>query len=196
LSRTLRDHEIRTVLNLRGPNPRERWYRDELRTTIDAGATQVDIPLSSCVWMSRVQFRTLVHVLDTSEYPLIVHCSWGSERTGLTAAISELLRPGGTIEAAREQLSLRYLYVPLGDGKIMGELIEQYATWLQSRGLAQDPAVFRRWVAEEYSPGKPSREAWPYDPSPLLVETRPQDPGDPRVARGAQETKDPRTRSR
>ena len=28
----------------------------ERRTTLDAGATQVDIAMSSCIWMSRAQF--------------------------------------------------------------------------------------------------------------------------------------------
>ncbi|QEH33112.1 hypothetical protein OJF2_16090 [Aquisphaera giovannonii] len=176
LGRALREHRIRTVLNLRGPNPRERWYRDELRTTLESGATQVDVPLSSCVWMSRVQLRGLIRILEASEYPLIVHCAWGSERTGLTAAISELLRPGGTLESARGQLAIRYLYVPLGDGRIMGEFVEQYADWLRARGLAHDPVAFRRWAEEGYSPGNPSREAWPYDPTPLSVETRPGGP--------------------
>ncbi|WP_250846629.1 phosphatase domain-containing putative toxin [Aquisphaera insulae] len=183
LARTLREQHIRTVLNLRGSNPRERWYRDELRATLDAGATQVDIPLSSCVWMSRIQLRTLVKILESSEYPLIVHCAWGSERTGLTAAISELLRPGGTIDSARAQLAIRYLYVPLGDGKIMGELVEQYAGWVRERGLSHDPSVFRRWVESGYLPGKPSREAWPYDPTPLSVVTRPG-PADRSIATG------------
>ena len=53
LARTVREHHIKTVLNLRGPNPRESWYREEVATR-SAGATQVDISLSSCVWMSRI----------------------------------------------------------------------------------------------------------------------------------------------
>ena len=98
---TLRKHGIRTVVNLRGPNHREAWYRDELAATLAAGATQVDIPLSSCVWMSRIQLKSLIEVLDTCEYPALVHCSWGSERTGLVSAVSELLRPGHSLSDAR-----------------------------------------------------------------------------------------------
>ena len=93
LLRTLREHQVKTVLNLRGPNPRDSWYRDEVATTLAAGATQIDLPLSSCVWMSRIQFRTLVRVLDTCEYPVLFHCAWGSERTGLAAAVASCCRP-------------------------------------------------------------------------------------------------------
>src|SRR5262249_17791834 len=116
LARTVRAHHIRTVVNLRGPNPRASWYQNEVAATLSANATQVDIPLSSCVWMSRIQLRTLVRVLDTCEYPVLVHCAWGSERTGLTSAVAELLRPTGTLDDARAQLALRYLFVRLGDG--------------------------------------------------------------------------------
>lgn len=53
LERTIHQNHIKTVLNLRGSNRREAWYRDEVKTTNRAGATQVDIAMSSCVWMSR-----------------------------------------------------------------------------------------------------------------------------------------------
>ncbi len=174
LERTVRELRIKTVLNLRGPNPREPWYRDEVAATLSAQATQVDIALSSCVWMSRIQLRTLVRVLDTCEYPAIFHCAWGSERTGLASAVAELLRPSGTLADARGQLVMRYLYVRFGDGRIMAEFLDQYEDWLRRGGLEHRPEVFRRWVAEGYIPGEPNREEWPYDPSPLVVETRPR----------------------
>ncbi|MFO0890274.1 MAG: tyrosine-protein phosphatase [Isosphaeraceae bacterium] len=173
LATILRDRTIRTVLNLRGPNPAADWYRRERAAALDSGVTQVDIPLSSCVWMSRLQLRTLLDVLDHAEYPMLVHCHWGSERTGLTAAVAELLRPGGTLADARGQLALRFLYVRLGDGRIMAEFLDQYETWLASRGLEHSPDVFRGWARGGYVPGRPNREEWPYDPTPLVVITRP-----------------------
>src|SRR5215813_12572154 len=53
LARTIRDHKIKTVLNLRGPNPRDTWYTAEREATLASGATQIDIALSSCLWVSR-----------------------------------------------------------------------------------------------------------------------------------------------
>jgi hypothetical protein len=173
LHRTLRNYRIKTVLNLRGPNPKEPWYRDELDATLAAGATHVDVSMSSCVWMSRIQLRTLIRILDTCEYPVLLHCAWGSERTGLTSAIAELLRPEGTLTGARAQLALWYLYARLGDGKIMAEFLDQYEHWLCASHLEHCPDTFRRWAAHVYLPKSPSREEWPYDPFPLFVETRP-----------------------
>jgi protein tyrosine phosphatase (PTP) superfamily phosphohydrolase (DUF442 family) len=172
LARTIRDHQIKTVLNLRGPN-KGSWYSTERATTLEAGATQVDIPMSSCVWMSRAQLHTLIATLESAEYPLLIHCQWGAERTGLTSAFAELLRPGSTLEDARRQFSIRYLFLRVNDGKIMAEHLDQYERWLDAGGLSHTPATFRRWVNGGFQPMAPNREQWPYDPYPLVVITRP-----------------------
>jgi hypothetical protein len=178
LRRTIHDYNIRTVLNLRGPN-RDAWYRAERAATLDSGAAQIDIPMSSCVWMSRAQLSTLVETLDTAEYPLLIHCQWGSERTGLVSAFAELLRPGSTLADARAQFSIRYLFLRIRDGKIMAEHLDQYAAWLQAHGWKHEPARFRRWVRDGFRPQVPNREQWPYDPYPLVVVTRPAPPPTP-----------------
>lgn len=174
LARTLREHHVQTVLNLRGPNTEQDWYLAERDATLAAGATQIDVALSSCIWMSRAQLHTLIRTLDSSRYPILIHCAWGSERTGLISAFAELLREGSTLDDARAQLTVAYLYVPFGDGKIMGETLDQYAWWLHANGLSHRPEAFREWVAEGYRPGEPDREKWAWDPYPLIVVTRPE----------------------
>ncbi len=173
LAQVIRSRGIRTVLNLRGANPKQAWYRAERAAVLGAGATQIDIALSSAEWMSRAQARTLLHVLDTCEYPLLIHCWRGSERTGWVSAMTELLRPSGTLAEARGQFSLRYLFVRAGDGAVMREHLEQYEDWLRRRGRAHSPDQFRLWVTEGYQPGEPCREQWSYDPYPLVVISRP-----------------------
>ncbi len=172
LARTIRDYQIKTVLNLRGPN-KDSWYVPEREATLEAGATQVDIPMSSCVWMSRAQLHTLIETFDSAEYPILIHCQWGAERTGLASAFVELLRPGSTLEDARAQFSIRYLFLRVNDGKIMAEHLDQYEHWLHAKNLAHTPAEFRRWVDGGFQPMVPNREQWPYDPYPLVVITRP-----------------------
>ena len=178
-----RGREIKTVLNLRGPNRSDSWYRDELATTRQEGATHVDIAMSSCLWMSRPQLRVLVDTLDKSERPLLIHCAWGSERTGLASAFAELLRPDSTLDDARAQFSIRYLFIRVNDGQVMAEHLDQYESWLRNSGAAHSPARFRQWANEGFQPGHPGREEWPYDPYPLVVVNRPEKrPGPPPVA--------------
>src|SRR3954462_1355337 len=66
LAKTVRAPGVKTVLNLRGPNPDRAWYRDEVAATTAAGATQVDFAMSSAEWLSRSQLRALVRALDSA----------------------------------------------------------------------------------------------------------------------------------
>ena len=172
LAAKVRQHRIRTVLNLRGSHPESSWYAEERRATLDAGATQVDIPLSSCEWLSPTQARALLEVLETAERPILVHCFHGSERTGMVAAFAELLRPGSTLADAEAQFTFRHLYFGIGDGVVTRRHLELYESWLRDRSLAHSPERFRRWLSAEYRPGIPCRDQWNYDPYPLVVVTR------------------------
>jgi hypothetical protein len=172
LARTIRDYKIKTVLNLRGAN-QEAWYSAEKATTLGAGATQIDMSMSSCMWLSRAELRTILGTFDTAEFPMLIHCQWGSERTGLISAFAELLRPDGTIEDARAQFSIRYLFLPVKDGKVMAEHLDQYERWLAANGWRHEPAHFRRWVEAGYRPEGLSRENWRSSPYPLVVISRP-----------------------
>jgi protein tyrosine phosphatase (PTP) superfamily phosphohydrolase (DUF442 family) len=173
LERVIRGRDIKTVLNLRGENPAEAWYRAEKAAALRAGATLIDLPMASDQWLSHDQFRALVETLDHAKTPLLIHCEWGAERTGLVSAVVELLRPDGSQEAAYSQFSLGYLFLPIKDGLVMRGHLDRYAAWLAATGLTHRPEHFRRWLVEGYRPGSPSREYWPCNPYPLRVVTRP-----------------------
>jgi protein tyrosine phosphatase (PTP) superfamily phosphohydrolase (DUF442 family) len=153
LNKTIRERGIKTVLNLRGVNPTDRWYVQERDTTTSLGATQIDVHMSSCQWLSHDELNTLIKTLDECAYPLLIHCAWGSERTAL--------------------ISIRHLFVPLGDGKLMAYHLDAYESWLRSQKIDHRPETFRAWIANAYQPLSPSREEWPYDPYPLRTVTLP-----------------------
>jgi protein tyrosine phosphatase (PTP) superfamily phosphohydrolase (DUF442 family) len=172
LARVIREHGIKTVLNLRGSHPESPWYRDERAATLGGGATQVDIPLSSCEWMSKAQARALLDVLESAERPILVHCFHGSERTSMVSAFAELLRPGSTLLDAEARFSLRHMYFGIGDGVVTHQHLERYEAWLRDRSLGHSPDHFRRWLGVEYQPGEPCRDQWDFDPYPLVVVTK------------------------
>ncbi|MDX2038884.1 MAG: tyrosine-protein phosphatase [Isosphaeraceae bacterium] len=172
LASTLKRYGIRTVLNLRGQHPEAEWYRKELETTLAAGAVQVDVALSSCDWISRAQGETLLHLLETSATPILIHCFHGSERTGLVSSLAALLRPASSIEDGYNQFTIKHMYFHIGDGARMREHLDLYTQWLDTNGHSHSPERIREWLLREYRPGSPSREEWPYDPYPLRVTTR------------------------
>ena len=174
LSRMIEHHQIRTVLNLRGPNPETRWYPDERSAVLEAGATYVDIPLASDYWLTPEQARTLLETLDAFDRPLLIHCQMGAERTGLVSAMVTLLREGSTLTEAERQFSPYYLFLPTEDGRIMRGHLRRYEGWLSAARLSHTPGRFRRWLLTAYRPGVPNRSLWPFDPYPFRVVYRPE----------------------
>lgn len=180
LADLIRERGIKTVLNLRGPNPDRAWYQSEVRATLDSGATQVDVPLASDQWLARDQAKALLDVIDRSEYPILIHCEFGAERTGLVASIMSLLREGSTLADARRQFSLEYLFVAFKEGRVMQGHLDAYENWLRASGKAHSPQVLREWLLADYRPKSPSREFWPCNPYPLWVKQSGH--GEPEVA--------------
>ncbi len=143
---------IRTVINLRGCSPGLDWYTDESRATHDLDISQEDITLSANRLPPPAEIRRLVEVLDGTEYPVLLHCRQGVDRTGLASAVVLLLRADVTLAEARRQLSLRYGHVPLGQTRCMGEFFDLYEDWLREQGRPHSREAFRAWACEDYCP--------------------------------------------
>src|SRR5437868_10481343 len=90
------------------------WYEDEGRVTWQRDIQQEDINLSASRMPSASELRRLVEVLDRTEYPILLHCKRGADRTGLTSAIVGLLLTDMPFDQARGQLGLRYGHLALG----------------------------------------------------------------------------------
>lgn len=173
LARLIRTRGIKTVLNLRGRNPNASWYRRERETALASQATQIDFSMASDLRLTRAQARTLLDVLNQCEYPIVIHCEWGAERTGLVSAIVALSSAEGSIEKARSQFSPYYLFLPTAHGRTMRSLVDSYQSWLEIRRLDHSADTFRRWIRDDYRPNGPSREDWRYNPYPLAEIERP-----------------------
>ena len=130
--------------------------------------------MSSDQWLSREQSTALLDILDHASYPILIHCEWGAERTGLVAAITELLRDDASLADATAEFSPYYLFLPIKDGLVMRGHLDLYADWLDRTHHAHTPATFRSWLSEVYQPGNPSREHWPCNPYPLKIVSRPE----------------------
>lgn len=173
LTRTILDRSIKTVLNLRGPNPRQAWYRAELAATLDAHAIQVDLSLATDQYLTVAQAQTVVEVLDQCDKPVLIHCQFGSERTGLVAVFAELLREGSTLDDARDQLSISYKFLAFKDGLVILGHLAQYESYLNLHQWKHSAQVFRHYIAQDYRPSGPSRDDWAFNPIPLVVIHRP-----------------------
>jgi protein tyrosine phosphatase (PTP) superfamily phosphohydrolase (DUF442 family) len=154
LERQVRDHGIRTVVNLRGCSFPLPWYMEESRATAALDIAQEDVCFSAGRLPSPSELRRFVEVLDHAEYPLLLHCRRGADRTGMAAAIVLLLQTDQSFSEARRQLGLRYGHLALGNPVCLDRFLAFYAAWLGEHGLDHSPDVFRRWLLHEYCPAE------------------------------------------
>jgi protein tyrosine phosphatase (PTP) superfamily phosphohydrolase (DUF442 family) len=152
LEEAVQRHGIRTVINLRGAGDPLPWYVEESRATCRLDIAQEDICLSAFRLPAVTEVRRLLEVLERCEYPILVHCRRGADRTGLVAGMILLLAGGADVAEARQQLGWRFGHVSLGKTAGLARFFDQYEEYLQARGLEHGPQVFRRWLVHDYCP--------------------------------------------
>jgi hypothetical protein len=173
LALKLRACGIHTVVNLRGNCDPSPWYLDESRATNRLNVCQEDISFSAGHLPSVSEVRRLVEVLDRTEYPILLHCRRGADRTGMAAAMVLLLQTDAGLEQARRQLGLRYGHLALGRPANLDWFLDLYGEWLQTKRLAHSPAIFRRWLEQEYCPGECRCEIEPLNLPRLIIGGQP-----------------------
>ncbi len=111
----IKKYQFKTVINLRGASPNERWYKDELNVMRKNSVTHIDIGLSATRYVSPQKIDSIMGVAASATKPILVHCKRGADRTGLFCAAWKLKCQNTSIEKASKQLSIVYghIYFPL-----------------------------------------------------------------------------------
>ncbi len=132
----LDEYDIKTVINLRGENPERVWYVREREAVNEAGATLVDIAMSAHSLPPREKLLALYDTFQTAEYPILMHCQAGADRSGAAAAIWRMVMRGDSREDAAWQLSPLFGHITAAAPE-MDELVAMF-----------EPS--REWIVEEY----------------------------------------------
>jgi protein tyrosine/serine phosphatase len=112
LHRVVRDHRIRSVLNLRGAHPGQGWYDDEIAVAQELGVAHYDYGLSAYRFVTRRQIGEVLDIIRNAPKPLLVHCKSGADRAGLVSALYRFAEEGTSVDQADQQLSLIYGHFP------------------------------------------------------------------------------------
>jgi protein tyrosine phosphatase (PTP) superfamily phosphohydrolase (DUF442 family) len=167
-------HGIKTVLNLRGLTPWDPWYQDEAKATHDLDVSQEDVTLSAHALPFPAELRRVIDVFDHTEYPVVIHCKQGADRTGLVSAVVMLLYTDATLPEARRQLWPWYGHWPVARTVAMDRFFDLYEEWLKSQGEEHTRERFRHWALTAYTPGGArSHLAWLAPPPPVLAANTP-----------------------
>ena len=154
LERFIREHGIRTVVNLRGCCPNAEWYRAEAGAASALGVSLEDINFSATRLPSPQSARELVELIDRADYPILFHCQQGADRTGLASALAVLLRTQATLEEGMRNLGLATGHLAIGRTRHVDRFFAFYAEYLAESGTTHSPDVLRAWIRDTYCPAE------------------------------------------
>jgi hypothetical protein len=167
LSTWVRDFQLGSILNLRGGSPADWWYDAEVRAARVGAVSYYDLPLSATRRPSRRELLRLIDFFGRCDYPLLIHCKSGADRTGLASALYRMVRRGEPPEAALSAFSIDYGHIPILGTEHLHEPLDEYAAWLKTNRLPHTPERFRDWVRHDYR-----AEDLRADPPPLELGPR------------------------
>lgn len=156
LDQYVEQYGIKTVINLRGCCSNFEWYIGEGRATAQHDIAQEDLTFSAGRLPSPQELKRLVEVLDRAEYPVLIHCRRGVDRTGLTSALIRMLYEKDDPAAARAELSWRHGHVSAGRTEAMLQFFDLYDEFRGDR--RHSPELFRAFITDYYRPGPGSGE--------------------------------------
>lgn len=133
LRQTIQRYQIKSILNLRGSNPNQAWYRDECLVAGLSGVHHYDIPLCSDQHVSVSEMNEIVAVMTNAPAPLLIHCWSGSDRTGLASALYKFKAMGCDARSAAQELTVWYGHFPIRGREAMDTSFERFV----SNDLAQ-----------------------------------------------------------
>lgn len=160
----IRDHKLASILNLRGGSPRNDYYSNEVRVAKEAGVDLYDLSMSATKRPRRSDLLRLIDVMNRCEYPLLIHCKSGADRTGLATTIYRMVVLKEPPEEARAAFTIYHSHVPIFGPERLHEPIDEYAAWLARNALPHTPERFHDWVLNTYRSDDPSVEPPPVEP--------------------------------
>lgn len=176
LEKVVQQHGIRTVINLRGCCEPASWYLEQSRILNRHNVSMEDMGCSAGRLPSTLTVRQLVQILDQTDYPIMIHCHRGIDRTGLVSAMALLLHTDISLDKALEQLSWRYAHIPFGRTGNMERFFVLYREWLDRTGQAHSQSTFRRWAEQDYCPGEGQADLEVVEPAGPDLHLKPNEP--------------------
>jgi len=112
IKRYAKRYGIKSIINLRGENVQDAWYKEEVAAANALGITHMNFRMKAARELTSQEALALIELMRNAPKPLLIHCRAGSDRTGLAAALYVAAVSKGGEHEAEDQLSLRYGHLP------------------------------------------------------------------------------------
>ena len=142
----LADLGTKTILNLRGKSPKG-YYLLEEEACREHGISLVNYRMYSRDVHTVEKIKGARDLFEQIEYPAVMHCKSGADRTGIMGVLYRHFKMGDSIDQAIEQLSLKYLHVRQGKTGMLDFFFEDYLTYAADHEIS-----FIDWVENVYDP--------------------------------------------
>jgi len=157
---------IKTNINLRGDSPKG-FYLLEKEACEKHGITMIDFRVYSRDTHTPEKIRAAKELFESIEYPAVMHCKSGADRTGIMGVLYRHFHMGDTIEEAMKQLSFKYLHVKQGKTGMLDFFFNDYLKYAKTHGIE-----FIDWVETVYDPADVKArfmEQWSGNPVTELI---------------------------
>jgi len=122
----IKQHHIKSILNLCGQNIGQEWYEEEIETSKKFEVMHFDLALSSFVEPTAEDVKKLLEIFRTAPRPILIHCKAGADRSGLVAAMWKVIVDKETTASAERQLTIWYGHIPVGGTIAMDRFYEKW----------------------------------------------------------------------
>lgn len=140
------DEGIKTVINLRGESPKG-FYLLEKEACEEHGIKLINYRMYSRDVHTVEALLGAKELFETIEYPAVMHCKSGADRTGIMGVLYRHFKMGDPISDAVEQLSFKYLHVRQGKTGMLDFFFEDYLRHAEKNDIS-----FTEWVKTIYDP--------------------------------------------
>ena len=137
---------IKTIINLRGSRE-DLVDQMERRVCKNLNLNLVEFKLHSRGAPTIEQISLSKKLFSKIEYPVLIHCKSGADRTGLMATLY-LINKGIDVDDAKKQLSLKYLHIRLAKSGILDHFFESFIKYRKEN----DKISFWEWSKNFYNP--------------------------------------------
>ncbi len=138
LERYIRDHGIKTVINLRGNAGYAKWWAEEVAVSERLGVKHVDFGMSASKILSTEKADQLVAIMRDAPKPILVHCLSGSDRTGLASVLYSAQVANIKEDVAERQLSFVFGHVGIPKLSAAYAMDETWSNLEKHYGLDKD----------------------------------------------------------
>jgi len=129
LKKIVKEKGIKTVINLRGTKPHSPVYMLEKMACDEIGVKMIDVEIYSRVVPNKEQLKKLAKAFDEAEYPALMHCKAGVDRTGFAATFYLYYKENVPLEKIDQLKFIPYGYIKSSNAGIVDYYFKEFARY-------------------------------------------------------------------